>query len=90
MTTAPDLLRLRDCIAGVLGYAPVRFAEEARLDDLGLDSLERAELLLVVEDDFLVELDDDDFWRLETVGDLARALATARPLVPAAPIGGAA
>ena len=45
---------------------------EARLEaDLGINSLELAELALRCDEEFGVEIDDDDIHRLITVGDVA-------------------
>jgi acyl carrier protein len=45
---------------------------EARLEaDLGINSLELAELALRCDEEFGVEIDDEDIHRLITVGDVA-------------------
>ena len=45
---------------------------DARLEaDLGINSLELAELALRCDEEFGVEIDDDDIHRLITVGDVA-------------------
>ena len=41
------------------------------VDDLGINSLELAELALRCDEEFGVEIDDDDIHRLITVGDVA-------------------
>jgi acyl carrier protein len=45
---------------------------DARLEaDLGINSLELAELALRCDEEFGVEIDDEDIHRLITVGDVA-------------------
>ncbi|MEM8822065.1 MAG: phosphopantetheine-binding protein [Pseudomonadota bacterium] len=40
------------------------------LDDLGIDTLDRIDLLLSIEDVLHVDLTDDDIESIQTVGDL--------------------
>ncbi|MGQ0595551.1 MAG: AMP-binding protein [Gammaproteobacteria bacterium] len=63
---------------------------EATLDssfdkDLGLDSLERVELLTRIERTFSVEIPEDTLGAAETLRDLLRALLAAGPRIPARP-----
>ena len=44
---------------------------EARLEDLGVESLERIELAVRIEDTFGVRLDEETMLTLSTVGELA-------------------
>lgn len=47
--------------------------DEARLaSDHGLDLLARWDLLVAIEDRFNIEIDDDAWLKVETVGDLIR------------------
>ncbi|GAB3890788.1 hypothetical protein GCM10028803_01940 [Larkinella knui] len=46
--------------------------------DLGLDSLDITDLLLQVEIDFGVHITDQEWWKLETVGQLKDYLAEER------------
>ena len=41
-------------------------------DDLGADSLDLVDLLMSVEDEFDVEVPDDEVLKIKTVGDLVR------------------
>lgn len=43
--------------------------------DLGLDSLDITDLLLQVETYFGIRIPDEDFWKLETVGQLKEYVA---------------
>lgn len=54
------------------GLAPEEIQADSRLEaDLGINSLELAELALRCDEEFGVEIDDDDIHRLITVGDVA-------------------
>jgi len=44
--------------------------EEHGLDDLGLDSLDRIELWLSLEDTFKIDISEDEIRKCETVGQL--------------------
>lgn len=39
-------------------------------DDLGADSLDLVELSMNLEDEFAIEIADEDFWSLKTVSDV--------------------
>ena len=41
-------------------------------DDLGADSLDLVDLLMSVEDEFDIEVPDEDIEKVKTVGDLVR------------------
>jgi acyl carrier protein len=58
---------------GIRGAPPDALLEE----DLGLDSLQRYEILLIIEE-LGVLLDEDDVALCKTVGDLYRLYLTAR------------
>jgi len=49
---------------------------DTSIDDLGLTSIDLADLSLAVEQEFSVKLSDEELGRLSTVGDLAQALAS--------------
>jgi acyl carrier protein len=40
------------------------------IDDLGADSLDAVELSMALEDEFDIEIEDEDFAELKTVGDI--------------------
>lgn len=48
----------------------VSINEEAKLTDLGLDSLDVVELIMRVEKEFNIEIPDDDAEKLETFGSV--------------------
>jgi acyl carrier protein len=64
------LERLRQTIPRL---AP-EFIPERRLDELGADSIDMVELLVVIDSDFGVRLKEDEFLRLVTVDDLLQLI----------------
>ena len=71
-------------VASVLErFAPGRtMTPETTIDELGLSSLERVELMMALEESFQVTIDESRFAAARTVGDLD---ALARPLDASAP-----
>jgi acyl carrier protein len=65
---------VRTLIADHLGVDVKRVTDEAHFaEDLGADWLDRLELMIVIEDQFVdVEITDDDVDRIDVVGDLMR------------------
>jgi acyl carrier protein len=70
----PGSNRIRTLIAQHLGVELERVTDEAHFaDDLGADWLDRIELMIVIEDQFVgVEITDDDADQINVVGDLIR------------------
>lgn len=58
-------------------------ADETPLAELGLTSLERVELLMVLEDRFHTTIDEQSFGRVQTVGDLRKLVADSEGVAPA-------
>lgn len=54
------------------GVAPERVTMETVLLDLAEDSLNVLEIILDVEEHFLIEIPDEDSEKIKTVGDLAQ------------------
>ncbi len=71
---------IRALVAKHLDVDAKQVTDEARLrDDLGADWLNRMELLIRIEDQFVgVEIMDDDADQIETVGDLIRYIEDMR------------
>jgi acyl carrier protein len=71
-----DTDRVRTLIAEYLGVDANRVTDEARFsDDLGLDWLDRLELMILIEDEFAeIEFSESDATQIEAVGDLIRIL----------------
>lgn len=69
------LERVAKLIADEFGVEADTITEATELDALGLDSLDRVELAMLVEDDFALELPRDVEGDWKTVGDIAAGLA---------------
>lgn len=57
-----------------LGVLPTEVTAETKLDDLGVDSLDRVEVILALEAEFGVEIPDEDFDRVLTVNDIEQLI----------------
>src|SRR5262249_56414198 len=69
---------VRSLVANHLGVSVSRVRDEAHFtNDLGADRLDRLELMMVVEDQFVgLEITDADVDQIEVVGDLIRHIKT--------------
>jgi acyl carrier protein len=56
---------------------PSKILLESKLDELGIDSLDRIECVLSIEEDFKVELREADLWKLRTVQDVVNSVQQA-------------
>jgi len=62
--------RVGEIIVEQLGVSPDQVKPEARfIDDLGADSLDTVELIMALEEEFGVEIPDEDAEKMVTVGD---------------------
>ena len=62
--------RVRDLIVDQLGVSPDEVKKEASfIDDLGADSLDTVELIMAFEEEFGIEIPDEDAEKMSTVGD---------------------
>ncbi|MDZ4806606.1 MAG: acyl carrier protein [Candidatus Eisenbacteria bacterium] len=62
--------KVREIIVEQLGVAADQVKPEARfIDDLGADSLDTVELIMALEEEFGVEIPDEDAEKMVTVGD---------------------
>ena len=62
--------KVREIIADELGVELEKVATEASfVDDLGADSLDTVELVMRFEEEFEVEIPDEDAEKMQTVGD---------------------
>lgn len=65
--------KVRDIIAQQLDLAPESIALESRLvEDLKADSLDVVELIMDMEQEFNVEIPDEELPKVQTVGDIVR------------------
>jgi acyl carrier protein len=64
-----------DLIVDQLGVDADSVTEDAHfIDDLGADSLDTVELVMAFEEEFDIEIPDEDAEKLETVGDAIKYL----------------
>ena len=61
--------RVKDVIVAQLGVDPAEVKPEASfIDDLGADSLDTVELVMALEEEFGLEIPDEDAEKIKTVG----------------------
>ncbi|RXK18959.1 acyl carrier protein [Macrococcus sp. DPC7161] len=65
--------KVKDIIVDRLGVDADKVTAEASFkDDLGADSLDIAELVMELEDEFDMEISDEDAEKINTVGDAVK------------------
>ena len=65
--------RVKDIIVEQLGVNPEQVTPQASfIEDLGADSLDIVELVMAFEEEFGVEVPDEDAEKLQTVGDVIK------------------
>lgn len=63
--------KIQEIVADKLGVEKSKITKEASfIDDLGADSLDTVELIMKMEEDFDIEIPDEDAEKLRTVGDV--------------------
>ena len=68
--------RIRDLVAEQLGVDSKEMTPEANiLDDLGADSLDVVEMVMAIEEEFDIEIADEDAEGMRTVGDVESYVA---------------
>lgn len=68
--------KIKDIIVEQLGVDAERIKLEASfIDDLGADSLDIVELIMAMEEEFDIEIPDEDAERLKTVSDVVKYLS---------------
>ncbi|MBI4409184.1 MAG: acyl carrier protein [Gemmatimonadetes bacterium] len=67
--------KVKEIIVNELGVEPDKVTPEASfVEDLGADSLDTVELVMAFEEEFGLEIPDEDAEQLQTVGDAIRYL----------------
>ena len=65
--------KVKDIIGEQLGVNPEQVVPSASfIEDLGADSLDTVELVMAFEEEFSVEVPDEDAEKLQTVGDVVK------------------
>ncbi|MCB1096565.1 MAG: acyl carrier protein [Verrucomicrobiales bacterium] len=65
--------KVREIICEQLGVTPEQVTLEAKfIEDLGADSLDTVELVMAFEEEFSVEVPDEEAEKLQSVGDVVR------------------
>jgi acyl carrier protein len=71
MADKPIEEKVKDIIVEQLGVNPEQVTPKASfIEDLGADSLDIVELVMAFEEEFSVEVPDEDAEKLQTVGDV--------------------
>jgi acyl carrier protein len=69
----PVTEKVKKMIVDQLGVSESEVVPEAKfIDDLGTDSLDIVELIMALEDEYSIEIPDEDAEKMETVGDAIR------------------
>jgi acyl carrier protein len=67
--------KVKEIIINELGVEPEKVTPEASfVEDLGADSLDTVELVMAFEEEFGIEIPDEDAEQLQTVGDAVKYL----------------
>ncbi|MGH7502955.1 MAG: acyl carrier protein [Longimicrobiales bacterium] len=67
--------KVKEIIINELGVEPEKVTPDASfVEDLGADSLDTVELVMAFEEEFGIEIPDEDAEGLQTVGDAIRYL----------------
>ena len=65
--------RIKDVIIEQLGVTAEQVTPEAKfIEDLGADSLDTVELVMALEEEFGLEIPDDEAEKLQSVGDVIK------------------
>ena len=71
--------KVKDIIVEQLGVNPEQVTTTASfIEDLGADSLDTVELVMAFEEEFSVEVPDEDAEKLLTVGDVVKYIEATR------------
>lgn len=69
--------RVKEIIVEQLGVEAAQVTERAKfVDDLGADSLDTVELVMALEEEFSIEIPDEDAEKIVSVGDAINYIAS--------------
>ena len=73
MSDKPIEQRVKDIIVEQLGVKPDQVTPTAKfIEDLGADSLDTVELVMALEEEFGIEVPDEQAEKLQSVGDVIK------------------
>lgn len=75
MTISPELAQIIEEASGLEAEA---LTPEAKISEVGINSLAMIEIAVRIEDAFGVRLDDETVFRVSTLGELAERIETNR------------
>ena len=76
----PTDARVREIIVNELGVEAEKVTDEAAfVEDLGADSLDTVELVMAFEEEFGIDIPDEDAEQMRTVGDAIKYLKENAP-----------
>jgi acyl carrier protein len=76
----PTDARVREIIINELGVEAEKVTDEASfVEDLGADSLDTVELVMAFEEEFGIDIPDEEAEQMRTVGDAIKYLNEHRP-----------
>jgi len=79
MADKPIDQRVKDIIVEQLGVKPEQVTPAAKfIEDLGADSLDTVELVMALEEEFGIEVPDEQAEKLQSVGDVIKYIEEAQ------------
>ena len=79
MSDKPIDQRVKDIIVEQLGVKPDQVVPAAKfIEDLGADSLDTVELVMALEEEFGIEVPDEQAEKLQSVGDVLKYVEEAQ------------
>jgi acyl carrier protein len=79
MSDKPIEQRVKDIIVEQLGVKPDQVVPSAKfIEDLGADSLDTVELVMALEEEFGIEVPDEQAEKLQSVGDVIKYVEDAQ------------
>ena len=79
MADKPIDQRVKDIVVEQLGVKPEQVTPAAKfIEDLGADSLDTVELVMALEEEFGIEVPDEQAEKLQSVGDVIKYVEEAQ------------
>ncbi|MFB0917514.1 MAG: acyl carrier protein [Clostridiaceae bacterium] len=68
--------KISEIIADKLGLSADEIKMDSSFEDLGADSLDIVELIMAIEDEFGIQVSDEEAEKAKTVGDVVNYIST--------------